>query len=144
MTTDEKLKEALVAQLNFWVGHSAGNVQVAVKDGVVTLRGCVPVYAEKMDCLETVQRGGGVKAVIDEIVVELPETRKRSDAEIAAAATSAINWLTTVPLDSIKITVRTGKLILEGAVKDRQRKHLVELVLRNIPGITGITNLLVS
>lgn len=43
MNTDNKLKEALIAQLNFWIGYSASNVQVTVNEGIVTLRGCVPV-----------------------------------------------------------------------------------------------------
>ncbi|HUA65071.1 MAG TPA: BON domain-containing protein [Alphaproteobacteria bacterium] len=143
MKTDEKLREALVAQLNFWVGRSADSIKMAVKDGVVTLQGSVPSYAEKMECLETVRRTGGVKAVTDEVVVELPGSRKRPDAEIAAAVASAINLLTTVPLDSVNATVRAGKVILEGSIKDAQGKQVVELVVRNTPGVTGITNLIV-
>ena len=142
MKTDEKLKEALVAQLNFWVGRSADNVRVAVKDGVVTLRGSVPSYALKMECVERAQRAGGVKAVADEVVVKL--SRKRTDDEIAGAAADAIKGLTTVPPDSVKITVRGGTLVLEGTVKDLQQKELVELVIRNVPGVTGITNFIVA
>jgi osmotically-inducible protein OsmY len=70
MNTDLKLKEALVAQLDFWVGRSADNVQVTVSDGFVTLRGCVPNDAEKMECEETVRRAGEVKGVANKIVVK--------------------------------------------------------------------------
>ena len=142
MKTDEKLKEALAAQLNFWIGRSANNVQVAVKDGIVTLRGCVPSYAEKMGCVETVQRVGGVKAVADEIVVELPETRQRTDAEIASAAANAINWITTVPPNSIKITAHDGRLTLEGTVENWSQREAVGMVVRYLPGITSVTNLI--
>jgi osmotically-inducible protein OsmY len=142
MKTDTKLKEALVAQLNFWVGYSARNLQVVVNDGIVTLRGCVPCYAEKKECAEIVRRGGGVKEVEDEVVVEIPETRQRTDAEIATAAADAINWITTVPLDSLKISAQAGKLILDGTVENPDQKQVVELVVRHLPGITGITNLI--
>lgn len=144
MKNDTKLKEALTAQLNFWVGRSASNVQVETKDGVITLRGCVPCYTEKLGCLETARRVGGVKDVVDEIVVKIPETRQHTDAEISAAAANAINWITTVPLNSIKIAVQAGKLILEGMVEDRQQKQVVELVVRNLPGVKGITNLITT
>jgi osmotically-inducible protein OsmY len=70
MNTDTKLKEAVVAQLDFWVGRSAGNVQVAVSDGIATLRGCVPADAEKMQCEETVRRVSGVKEVVNNVVVK--------------------------------------------------------------------------
>jgi osmotically-inducible protein OsmY len=144
MKTDIKLKEALVAQLCFWVGKSASNLQVMVNDGIVTLRGCVPGYAEKKECVEIVRRAGGVKEVDDQVVVEIPETRQCTDAEIAAAAANAINWITTVPLNSIKITVHAGKLILEGVVESRQQKQVVESVVRPLPGIVEITNLITA
>jgi len=144
MQTDQKLKEALTAQLNYWVGRSANNIQVLVKDCTVTLRGCVPSYAEKRECIETVQRVAGVKAVADELVVEIPETRQRTDAEIASAAINAISWITTVPPNSIKIIVRDGQLVLEGMVEEWSQRNAVEDVVRHLPGITGITNLLTT
>jgi osmotically-inducible protein OsmY len=144
MKTDEKLKEALMAQINFAVGCSADNIQITVNDGVVTLQGHVPNYAEKMGCIETARRVGGVKSVGDEVVVELPEARRRTDAEITAAALDAIKWVTTVPVDSIKIVVRAGRLTLEGMVEDESQKKVVETVIRHLPGITEITNLVTA
>ncbi|HTV42074.1 MAG TPA: BON domain-containing protein [Candidatus Sulfotelmatobacter sp.] len=144
MKTDEKLKDTLVAQVNFWLGRSADNIQVIVEDGMVTLRGQVPGYEQKIYCIETVQRVAGVKAVVDEVVVELPETRRRTDAEIAAAAANAIRWITTVPLDSIKITVRAGMLILEGIVEYWSQRGAVEYAVRHLPGIIGISNLITA
>jgi BON domain len=73
MKTDTKLKEALVAQLNFWVGRSADNVQVTASDGIVILRGSVPNDSEKMECEETVRRAGGVRQVVNKVVVKRPE-----------------------------------------------------------------------
>lgn len=137
---DEQLRRAAVGQVNFWIGRSADNIQVTVKDGVVTLRGFVPAYAEKMECLETVQRIGGAKGVVDEVVVKVPETRRRTDAEIAAAAANAIRWTTTVPSDSINISARAGKLILEGMVENGWQRSAVECAVRHVPGITELAN----
>ena len=144
MTTDEKLRDALAAQLNFWLGRSVVNVKITVKDRVVTLRRPVPAYTVEMECLERVQGAGGVKATVDELFVELPDNGKRPDAEIVAAAAGAINWLTTVLPVSIELAVWSGKITLEGIVKDSKQKQVVELVVRSIPGITGIANFLVA
>ncbi|HUA64398.1 MAG TPA: BON domain-containing protein [Alphaproteobacteria bacterium] len=142
MKSEEKLKEALVAQLNFWVGRSADNIQVTVDDGLVTLRGWVPYYEEKIRSVEMAQRTGGVKAVVDQIDVKLPEHRRRTDAQIAASAVNAIRWMVNGPKNSIKITVQDGKLIVGGAIEDRQQKEAIEFAVRHLPGITGITNLI--
>lgn len=144
MKTDEKLKEALIAQLNFAVGCSASNIQITVNDGTVTLRGHVPNYAEKMGCLETAQRVGGVKTVRDEVAVELPESRRRTDSEITMVALDTIKCVTTIPIDSIKITARAGRLTLEGTVEDESQKKVVETVIRHLPGITEIINLVTA
>lgn len=144
MRNDIKLKEALVAQLKFWVGRSADDIEVTLEDGVVTLRGCLPSYEQKIYCVETVQRVAGVKEVVNELVVELPETRRRTDAEITAAAANAIGWTTTVPPNSIKISARAGNLTLEGMVENSSQRGAVEYAVRHLPGITGITNLITT
>lgn len=142
MNTDQKLKDALVAQLNFWVGRSAENIQVLVKDGAVALRGWVPCYEEKLKSVETVQCVGGVKTVADEIAVKLPKHRQRTDAEIMTAAANAINWTPNVPRNSIKLNVEAGRLFLEGIVECQSQREAVEYAVRHLPGITGITNLI--
>ncbi|HEV2330330.1 MAG TPA: BON domain-containing protein [Verrucomicrobiae bacterium] len=142
MNTDSRLRETLVAQLSFWVGRSANNIQVVVNDGIVTLRGRLPGYEQKIFSVETAQRVAGVKAVTDELVVELKEARKRTDPEIAASARNAIGWTTTVPSDSIKITARAGMLTLEGTVENWSQKGAVERSVRHLPGIIAIANLI--
>jgi osmotically-inducible protein OsmY len=81
MNTNTKLKEALTAQLDYWVGACTRNVDVTVADGIVTLRGHVPTNADKMECEETVRRVGGVKGVVDDVVVTPFEPE---DAEMVA------------------------------------------------------------
>ncbi len=144
MKTDTKLKEALVAQLNYWLGGSASNIEIAVNDGIVSLQGCVPTYEEKKECAKIVQRIGGVRQVVDEVRVEIPETRRPTDAETAAAAVNAINWITTLPPNSVKITPHAGRLILEGAVENCLQREAVEYVVRHLPGISGINNLITT
>ncbi|HTV40805.1 MAG TPA: BON domain-containing protein [Candidatus Sulfotelmatobacter sp.] len=97
MNTNLKLKEALAAQLVYWVGRSVDGVQVTVNDGMVTLGGCVPTYAEKMECEATVRRAGGVKGVANKIVVKLPESKDLGIDEIHRRAETVTPILKEIP-----------------------------------------------
>jgi ABC-type multidrug transport system ATPase subunit len=55
------------------------NVTVSTKDGVITLSGSVPHYAEKQAAERATQRVEGVKAIAEELEVNLTGIHKRPD-----------------------------------------------------------------
>jgi len=136
------LKEDLLAQLKFECGCAASDVQVATNDGTVTLSGTVPNYAEKVAAGRAVQRVGGIKAIVDKILVKLPEHQKCTDAEIESAANNAICWITTVPSELLLITARNGVLTLEGTVGTWSQRNIIEDVVRHIGGVVRLDNLI--
>ncbi|HEX3627011.1 MAG TPA: BON domain-containing protein [Verrucomicrobiae bacterium] len=137
-----ELKEDLLAQLKYECGRAAANVRISTDDGTVTLGGTVPNYAEKVAAVKAVQRVGGVKGVLNEIAVKLPEHQKSTDAEIENAAYNAIEWITTVPTGALLITVRNGRLKLEGTVETWSQRSAVEDVVRHLGGVVDLTNLI--
>jgi osmotically-inducible protein OsmY len=137
-----ELKEDLLAQVKFECGRAADDVQISTGNGTATVYGTVSSYATKVAAVKAVQRVGGVKAVVDEIVVKLPEHQKYTDAEIENAAYNAISWITTVPAELLQITVRNGLLTLEGQVETWSQRNLVEDVVRHLGGILGLENLI--
>jgi osmotically-inducible protein OsmY len=72
--------------------------------------------------------------------VKRPNTGQLADADLAAAAADAIEWLTTVPQETIKISARNGWLYLEGTVNWRSQRTIVEDVTRHLPGVQGVTD----
>jgi len=52
------------------------------------------------------------------------------DTDLAAAAADAIEVLTTVPAESIKVTARSGWLYLQGELESRHQRTIVEDVTR--------------
>jgi hypothetical protein len=77
----------------------AAEIGVGVKDGVVTLSGNVDSYAKRGGAAEhAVKRVAGVKAVAEEIKVQLAGTYRRSDEDIARAASNILQWDLWVPL----------------------------------------------
>jgi len=140
MKTDTQLQHDVLAELEWEPSIDASQIGVTAKEGVVTLTGCVASYANKMTAERVAKRVYGVKAVANDIEVKIPGSSQRNDADIAAAALSAMKWDTTVPEDRIKVTVRNSWITLEGKVDWGYQKETAERVIRNLTGVMGLTS----
>jgi osmotically-inducible protein OsmY len=141
--SDEEIQRDVLEELKWDARVQPNEIGVAVKDGVVTLTGWVDSYLKKWAAEEAAHRVRGVKAVANDIEVRLPSESTRTDADIAAAATRALEWDALVPLDKVKVTVSKGWVTLEGEVEWEYQKEDAERVVRRIAGVRGVTNLLV-
>jgi osmotically-inducible protein OsmY len=108
MTSDQELQKDVMAELKWEPSVSAAQIGVAVKDGIVTLAGTVPSYAERYEAEQAAKRVQGVKAVVNELEVKLPGSNQRSDADIAAAVVNALMNNVLVPADKIKVMPHRG------------------------------------
>src|ERR1043166_10063491 len=72
--------------------------------------------------------------------VKVPNLNRRTDSELAASAVDAIEWLTTIPQECIRVRARNGWLNLEGAVEWEHQRNTVEEVTRHLPGVKGVVN----
>ena len=93
----------------------SSRIAVAVSDGVVTLRGSVPTYWQKVEAAKAARRVVGVQAVANDVKVEVVGAHVRDDTDIATAAANAIRWHSDLP-DSVEATVDSGWVILTGRV----------------------------
>lgn len=142
MKTDAQLQYDIVEELKWEPSINATHIDVAVKEGVVTLTGYVSSLTEKWTTEHVVKGVAGVKAVADDLEVRLPGASERTDSDIARAAVNALEWNTSVPHDRITVTVREGWLTLEGSVDWPYQKAAAEDTVRHLMGVKGITNLL--
>jgi osmotically-inducible protein OsmY len=140
--SDTQLQRDVLGELAWEPSVNAANIGVSVKDGIVTLTGHVESYAEKYAVEQAAKRVYGVKAVVNNIEVKLPGSGKRTDEDIAAAAVSALRSNILVPADKIKVTVSNGWLKLEGEVEWQYQKEAAERVVRYLPGVSGVSNLI--
>ena len=69
MKTDAQLKKDVMEELRWEPTVTASDINVATHDGVVTLSGTVPHYAEKLAAERATQRVEGVKAIAEEMEV---------------------------------------------------------------------------
>jgi osmotically-inducible protein OsmY len=142
MKSDAELKRDITAELDWDPAVDAAHVGVTVRDGVVTLTGHLDSLAEKHAVELAVQRVHGVKAMAVELEVKPAPGHRRSDAEIAQAAESALLWHALVPHEQILIKVEGGLITLSGAVDWQFQRAAAEHALRQLTGVVGVRNLI--
>jgi osmotically-inducible protein OsmY len=138
--TDLDLKQHVQHALDWEPSLDAGDIGVSVDEGVATLRGNVPSYAEKVAAERAALRVFGVKAVANDLAVHVPSSFARTDTEIAQAAVAALEWNTLVPKSRITVSVRDGWLTLRGTLDWQYQKDAAARALRDLLGVKGITN----
>lgn len=140
MKSDAQLQRDVLDELSWEPSVDAAHIGVSVKDGVVTLSGHVPSYAEKFGAELAARRVYGVKAVANELDVKLPGSSVRSDEDLAAAAVKALESNVFVPPNTVKPIVRDGWITLEGEVEWAYQKNAAESAVRYLTGVRGVTN----
>jgi osmotically-inducible protein OsmY len=140
MSTDQALKERVLAELTWEPAVTAAHIGVTARDGVITLSGHVQRFAEKQAAQAAVLRVRGVKAVADEIEVKLAFDTLRSDDEIARAAIDRLAWDSTLPQDAVKVTVQDGWITLTGEVGWRFEHDAALQDVRRLWGVVGVSN----
>jgi len=140
MRTDSQLQHDVLAELEWDPTVDAAKIGVSVEDGVVTLRGAIRSLPEKWEAEKAALRVAGVKAVANEIEVDLLPIAHRSDADIARSAVNALEWNTHVPKDRIKVEVEKGWVRLDGLVEWRYQKEAAESAVSHMIGVKGVRN----
>jgi osmotically-inducible protein OsmY len=140
MKTDAQLQQDVMNELK-WDPRVQASMRVDVKDGVVTLSGYVDSYSKKWAADLAAARVFGVKGVeSEEIQVRLPSSLKRPDANIARAASNALEWDVAVPHNRVKVQVQNGLVTLSGEVDWWYQKNAAETAVRHLVGVVSVSN----
>jgi osmotically-inducible protein OsmY len=138
--SDSSLRQDIIDELDFEPSIDAADIGVAVEDGVATLTGHVPTYAQKITVEDVVHRVKGVKGIAQEIEVRPFGTNRTADDEIAKRALSTINWNTAIPDDAVQVKVQEGWVTLTGKVEWQYQKTAAADAVRDLAGVVGVTN----
>ncbi len=138
--TDKELKQHVQNALDWEPSIDARDIGVAVDEGVVTLRGNVGSYVEKVSAERVALRVYGVKGAADDLSVRLVSSDERTDTEIAQAAVAALKWNTVVPADRVTVTVANGWVTLNGTLEYYYQSAAAERAVRDLTGVKGVSN----
>lgn len=142
MKSDIDLEKDVLVRLELDPTLDAAGVGVSVQDGVVTLQGSLSSAEDRSATERAVKLVPGVKGLVDRIRVASPAPESPTDAEVAQVAAEAIQWLTTVPPESVSVTVRDGWVNLRGKVESCSQREILEDVIRHLPQVKGVNDLL--
>lgn len=137
---DNVLRQDIIDELEFEPSIDAADIGVAVENGVATLTGHVPTYAQKATIDDVVRRVAGVRGIAQEIEVRPFGANQTADDEIAKRALYMINWNTTVPKNAVQVKVQKGWVTLTGNVEWHYQKIAAGDAVRGLAGVSGVSN----
>jgi osmotically-inducible protein OsmY len=140
MKTDAQIRDDVIEELRWDPQITEPDaIGVAVVDGAVTLTGHASTYAEKLAAARAAERVYGVKAVADDIKVQLSGL-PRDDSDIARAIAHVLEWNVQVPEGRVHAEVENGWVTLDGEVEYDYQRREVERMVRQVRGVTGVLN----
>lgn len=140
MKKDIEIQKNVVEEIKCIPLINANEIGVIVKNGIVTLSGTTDSYPKKVAIEKAVKKVKGVKGIAEDIEVNLTNSFKKTDSEIAQIIMNALEWQSSAQTDEVRILVEDGWVTVEGSVNwDFERKSVTK-VIENIVGVKGINN----
>jgi osmotically-inducible protein OsmY len=140
MKSDKQIRQDVLDELTWDPTINEKAIGVAVKDRIVTLAGFVDSYVQKLNAERAAARVSGVRALADELTVNLPSSQARKDSEIAQAAANALDWDIEIGDQNFKVKVEDGWVTLEGSAEWQYQKTAAERAVRYLSGVRGVRN----
>jgi osmotically-inducible protein OsmY len=139
MKSDVELQRDVLDEILWEPSVYVPDIGVMVHDGVVTLTGSVDNLPAKWGAEEATLRVSGVKAVANDIEVKLSTDNRRSDKDIASAASDALEWNVLLP-KQLQVVVEDAWVTLSGKVQWQFQKNAAGDTVQRLTGVKGVTN----
>jgi len=140
MKTESDIRNDVEAELRWAPDVDDTDVAVKVNDGIVTLTGFVRSYSDKYQAEAAAKRVAGVAGLANDLEVRV--AAEVPDPEIARDAIAALRAELPFVHEQIKIVVEHGRITLEGKLEWAYQRDWAAHAVRNLRGVTGVTNLL--
>ena len=140
VSSDEELRSDVLAELerNPRIRHS--EIAVIVKDGAVTLNGIVMTLDEKICAERAVKDIRGVRAIANDIEVELAEQMRKADEGLAEQIGRLLSWYSSLRNMDVKAKVDDGRVTLTGEVDFLYQKEVVAERVAELEGVSAVSN----
>jgi hyperosmotically inducible protein len=142
MKTDKQLKQEVEEELEYDPAVNIADIGVEVSERIVTLSGHPTSYGEKLAAEQAAQRVSGVKAVVVEMDVRLPQADTHTDEDTASAVRAMLRWMVGLSEEAVKVQVEKGWVTLRGNVASAHLSHLAERTVGHMRGVAGVSNLI--
>ena len=140
MKTNEQLQQDVQDAIKWEPLLHPAEIGVTAADGVVSLTGTVDSFSKKKQAENAARNVAGVRVLVENIQVKLPDSKVKTDAEIGAEIISAFASNVIIPQDKIKVKVENGWVDLDGELPWDYQREITENAIQFLPGIKGIFN----
>ena len=138
-TVSDKKIETAIKNALAWNPHvDEETIDLQVDNGIVTLRGCVRHYSQRLKTESIVSEIKGVKKIINEISIVC--TSKIEDEHIAKAIKEEVRNTGQNAAKKVNIAVNNGFVEISGSVESYPAEKRVFDVVSHTNGVTGIKN----
>lgn len=114
------------------------DIAVSVHNGVVTLSGKVPSYAQKMAAAKAAMRTRGVMAVANDILVAIGA--RTDDSAVAEHAAHALSLNGSLPQGAVHVQVTDGTVTLTGVVPWNYQRDAARKAVSSLAGVRDVIN----
>jgi osmotically-inducible protein OsmY len=142
MNTDSEILENVTEALNWDAAVDSSKLTVSVRDNLVTLKGQVRNYSEKIEARRAAQCVAGVRAV--NVMIDVLPLEAGSDSEIAGAVVMALSWEPWLPGDLGTVQSEDGCVYLSGAVEWNYQRRNAANAMCYRAGVKGFINNMTS
>lgn len=140
MKDDLELQQDVVSQLGWDPFLHASDIEVSVKNGMVSLAGQVNSYAQKEAVEAAVRKVIGVRGISGELSVGASPAYNRSDDEIKSSVLHAFHWHSAIPEENIQVNVEDGVVTLEGEVEWDYQRTAAQQAVAGMMGVRDVIN----
>jgi osmotically-inducible protein OsmY len=149
--SDAWIKDKVKITLLFHRSVSAGETEVDVKDGIVTLRGHAVSQAQKELTTEYAKDVEGVKDVNNEMTVSKASNKthrtlgkKIDDASITAQVKMALLLHRSTSALNTTVATKHGVVTVGGKARNAAEKDLVTKLVNDVNGVESVNNRMTS
>ncbi len=140
MKTNAELQKDVQDAIKWEPLLNSAEIGVTAKDGVVSLTGIVDSYAKKTEAEKAAKKILGVKAIVENIEVNFPNSYTKSDLEVANEVLVALKANYEVPDGKVNVKVENGWVTLDGELHWNYEKEAAKSSINLLPGVKAITN----
>lgn len=140
MRSDADIVRDVTDELRWTPSVDDKDISVKATDGVVTLSGFVKSLYEAASAVRAAKRVAGVRALADELIVNVPSGTRLPDPDIARNAAAALEHELPDAAQTIRIIVHDGQVTLEGEVEWQYQRVRAEECVRRLAGVRGLSN----
>ncbi|HET6528923.1 MAG TPA: BON domain-containing protein [Balneolaceae bacterium] len=138
LPTDEEIARALQTQFAAAEEVHADNLQIAVENGIVRLKGSTTNLLAKQRASQIAEATAGVISVINTLKI----TADRPDEAIHEDVAEALSTNPATEGWEINSEVNNGVVTLKGAVDSWQEKQLATAIASRVKGVKGVDNII--